>query len=198
MRLLLSIVLIFLIVIFSFCNSKKQSKETHTEQSLPTPGVRYVNLVDTLLNLSIGHGFYQNNQGEIFERKTSKETGPDSVYVCDYLDSSLIINEAGLRSRLKKYLDIKSYEEFPTPPFSRDRKHVYYFHLTEYGGDRYLVRYADPKSFEHMNGPWAKDRYHVFYWSEIIKGADPSTFRAFSWDSAADRKHTYMYGSRVD
>lgn len=198
MRLLQIIVLILLVGLFAACHTKKQKTETQKEQPLPELGVRFVNLVDTLLNTPLGHGFYQNKRGEIFERKTSKEIGTDSVFICDYLDSSLVVNEDGLPSRLKAYLDIKTYEEFATPPFSRDRKHVYYFHLTDYGGVRYLVKNADPISFEHVYGPWAKDKYHVFYFSDIVKRGDPSTFRALSWDSAADRRHTYVNGSRID
>lgn len=190
--------LLLLVLLFSACHTKKNKAEPRKEELFPEPGVCYVNLVDTVIHTPIGHGFYKNERGEIFERKSSKEVGIDSVFICDYLDSTLVVNEDGLPSRLRSYLDVKSYEEFATPPFSRDRKHVYFFHLTEYGGTRYLVKYADPKTFEHVYGYWAKDKYHVFYKTNIVKMADPSTFRTMNWDSAADRKHTYVNGSRVD
>lgn len=192
------IILIFLIGNFSACHTKENKTEPRKEDLFPEPGVRYVNLVDTIKHTNLGHGFYQNKLGEIFEKRTSKETGPDTVYICDYLDSTLIVNENGLPSRLKSYLDVTSYEEFATPPYSKDKNYVYYFHLTHYGGGRYLVKNADPKTFEHVYGPWAKDKNHVFYERDIVKMADPSTFRALSWDSAADRKHTYVNGSRID
>src|SRR5216117_2315734 len=57
-----------------------------------------------------------------------------------------------------------------TSLYSEDGRAVFY--------DTRVVAEADPASFEFLGGrSWARDKSHVFFQSEIIRGPDPGTSR---------------------
>ena len=189
--------LVLLLYFITSCNEARKSKPDLKVQSTPEFHDSLINLVDTVKNKPIGHGFYKNGYGEIFEMKESKDIGVNTVTIFDYLDSTIVVDSYDTRSSLKDYLDINTYEVLGYSPYSKDRKYVYFFQSTAEGGVRFLVKNADPRSFQHIEGPWAKDRLHVFYLHEIVSQADPASIRVISWDSAADGKHTFVNGERV-
>lgn len=191
--------LLSVVIFITSCNESGESTPDLKVKDTVDFHDSLVSKVDTIKHKPIGHGFYQNAKGDIFERKLAKDFwDKNTVLLHDFLDSTIVVDDYDAPLSLKDYLDVSTYEEFSNTMYSKDRRYVYFFRAMSGGGVRYLVKNADPRSFQLLEGgPWAKDMRHVYYMNEIVRWADPKTIRVIDFDSAADRKHIYVNGERI-
>jgi hypothetical protein len=57
---------------------------------------------------------------------------------------------------------------------------------------------ADPATFHVLQGAYAQDAQHVFYFSDPIQDADAATFRALEGPYASDSRRVYWMGKPID
>ncbi len=161
-----------------------------------------INKIDTLQYRPVGHGFYINANGDLFESKrTAKfpDDKDDSLWLSIlYLDSTIVVDDYERPESLKKYIDLNSYSDDSFSVYSKDKKHVYYYRGTSDGGVRFLIKKADPRTFQELKGNWGKDASYVFYEGTIVEDADPSGFYVYenSHDTASDGKSIFVNGIR--
>ena len=194
--------ILFFAILLCSCNQKKKDKEQQSSQIDISKNLRerIINHADTIINKSIGKGFYKNAKGEIFELKLSG-TGEDSLgwYRIQFLDSTIKNGDWDKPGQLKKYIDIDTYYEDSISFYSKDKGHVYWQRSTSDGPVRFVVREADSKTFIGLKDYWAKDKNYVFYGGSMVKYADPKTIKIFGKynDSAIDKKHIYAEGEMI-
>ena len=56
---------------------------------------------------------------------------------------------------------------------------------------KYLIPYADAKSFECYNDHWACDKKHVYHMASRVRGADVKSFKILNRIFCKDRNHVY-------
>lgn len=69
---------------------------------------------------------------------------------------------------------------------------VVFKHCSENGCLTNVVEDADPKSFETLQGDYAKDRLHVYYGGGALPEADPQSFRVLSDSYSKDSARVYF------
>jgi len=66
-----------------------------------------------------------------------------------------------------------------------------------YGRMVLIVDGADPKSFQPINGEYAKDNKHVYSRAGIVEGADPNTFVYLGNDYAKDSQKVFFQANEI-
>lgn len=56
---------------------------------------------------------------------------------------------------------------------------------------------ADPKSFESLQGEYAKDRRHVYFGGKVIQEGDPQSFKVLSDTYAKDNTRAYFQDKSI-
>ncbi|MBX2921125.1 MAG: DKNYY domain-containing protein [Chitinophagaceae bacterium] len=103
------------------------------------------------------------------------------------------------KKTLKEIIDLETFVADTMSRFERDKNHVYYTSATSDGVYRFIVDKADPSTFKSITDRYGKDKFNVFYETEIVKNADLKTFQVLNnQDSTKDRNHIYYHGEKVE
>jgi hypothetical protein len=65
------------------------------------------------------------------------------------------------------------------------------------GGAYRPIKELDYSSFEILKGFWARDRYRVYWASQVVEGGNPRSFKAISDTGGVDGLWYYSTGSRI-
>lgn len=62
--------------------------------------------------------------------------------------------------------------------------------------------HADPNTFEALSDIYGRDKYHVFFWGDVLEGVDAATFRIVDigddYNYTADKDHVYQFGFIIE
>lgn len=62
---------------------------------------------------------------------------------------------------------------------------------------QYMLKGADPATFQHFPGSWAKDHKHCYWGNTQLKGADPVSFEALNFTYAKDKTYVWTQAGRI-
>jgi hypothetical protein len=191
------IVLISLPAIYSCHNKNKTAKDTSIYQSHvfakePNDSARYK---------LVKYDFYFNENGRLCERKLAMAR--DSSCKCDftvYYDSVFTIfgGAMNIEKPLDSIVDIQSFELVDDTEYSKDKKHVFYFYANSGGGNRFIVKEADPKTFKRLcEYRWGVDKNFVFYRGNALKGLDPKKVQPLYSPDTSNHFVSYVKDDKI-
>jgi hypothetical protein len=193
------LMLAFLIAIFSPSIIAIKWRNTFTIDNLNIDTVRVKYHFDTTKYQRHKSGFYISKNGELFQLNQSTQEDENGNWIEEFwLDSLLFYPNYPHKKPLKDFLDLNTFISYKTCNFEKDKNYVYFYRSSSDGLMRFIVRRADPKTFEGMIGRWGKDSKHVFYETTIVEQADLNSFVVLKDnDSAQDNKSKYYQGKRI-
>ena len=144
------------------------------------------------------YNFYRNTNGTLFEKKF-EAIWDSKVEAFTFFDSTLYFPEWPETQLIDSIIDINSYEIVKNSGYSKDNNYVYYFRATSDGGQRHVVKNADPTTFMSLDYSWGRDRNNVFWKYMIVDSADVNSFEVspITMDSAFDKNHQYIQGELI-
>ncbi len=100
----------------------------------------------------------------------------DSLGNCEfevYYDNTFTVytDYTTLKKPLNSIVDIDSFSWLDSTEYSKDKNNVYYFHDNSDGGNRVIVKEADPLTFKRLcEYRWGIDKNYVFFKGDLVKG----------------------------
>ena len=161
---------------------------------MPDDSARYIQIKPNL---------YRDSTNKVFIRFIYySDRTPYYRYVSELRTSS-----GNYQDSLKNLIDKKSFRQFEHSIYARDKHYVYYypnFWLNPDGDYVRILEGADPRSFKPIGYCHAKDKKHVYYKGEKIKGCNSrkvkpikTPYGAISDDFIADSENIFFKTSKI-
>lgn len=172
---------------FCSCNDTTKTDKKITYAKEPNDSADYKLLKNN---------FYLHRNGQLCERKLA--LARDNSCNCEfevYYDSTITIysNETTLEKTLNNIIDIKSFIQFDSSQYSKDKDRVYYFHGNSDGGNRIIIEKANSLSFKPLcEYRWGVDKNYVFYKGEIVNGANVNKLQVLHPPDTTDHFIDYI------
>lgn len=178
--------MLFCFLFLYSCSAQKQDNFKKISNNF------YLNMVN---NHVVRKKYFIN---EINDRFVSDSSFDESIYY--YKGDSIC------KGLLSNFIDIQSIQNIDSQLiYFRDKRNVYYFHASADGGDLYLIRDANQKSFKSICFEFAKDDKSVFYRNDKLNDLVPQETKClFNKLTPAnifyvkDKKSIYYKSFRID
>jgi len=199
---------IALLTIVSSCSNNHKSPEIKTVKIKEDVYAREPN--DSASYKHLKYNFYLSVSGQLCEKKlvSAKNTDCNCLFEV-YYDSlfKVYADDTLIEIPLNKIVDITSFVEIDSTEFSKDKDNVYHFYSNSDGGNRTIVKKADPSTFKRLcEYRWGIDKNYVFYQSNKIEGLDLKSLQILNSpdssdpfvDYIKDNKNVYYQGKIVN
>lgn len=187
---------LIILLVFAACHPSEHKISGGQELSYlrePDDSLRFTHVKDD---------FYQNSSGDLFERKLVMARPKDSACRCQFVvmyDSLIRIseNDTIVEKPLRELIGLASFIRLDSTFYSKDNKHVFYFHGNSDGGTRSFVKGADPATFRRLGDyRWGIDKAHVFYETKMLRELDVSKVRVLYLLDTSDTFVQYVKDDR--
>lgn len=144
------------------------------------------------------YNFYLNKAGQLCERKLALARDRDSACHCEfivYYDSAMAIytEDAIITKPLSAIVDVASYEELVGTLYSKDKNNVYCFFSNSDGGNRSIVKHADPLTFKPLcEYRWGIDKNFVYHENDRVEGINTKSLQILHSHDTADHFVEYI------
>ncbi len=144
-------------------------------------------------------GFYLSEKNDVFQLNELQYKDSDGeVKMHFWIDSLLFYPHYPYKRQLKEFIDLNTFISDTLGNFEKDKNNVYFYKSSSDGVMRFIVKKADPKTFNTIIDRWGKDKSTIYYETDVVKKADLKTFIVLKdKDSARDKNYRYYRGKRI-